>query len=467
MPRSRQMTDALAELLDAAQGPIYVLDDARRIVFCNRSLSAWTGVRAADLVGRRVDYHSRSAAEGPPGVAAGLCPPPAALAGAQTVGHVSCMSSDGRLLHRRARFVPLPEAIADTADLSSGVVVFVAPVDREADDLTAADADELSADELHLRIHQFRVAQAHRYDVDRLVGSSPAAQRARAQVHVAAGTDAAVLVVGSSGSGCGHVARAIHYQSDSSRQTRLVPLSCEIQSADVLRQTYQSLTSRASGDRHGTLLLEHADAMSVELQTQLATLSAAERSPIRLLSTAQRNLDALATAGTFRRDLACMLSTITIELCPLSERIDDLPILIQLLLEDSNQGPGKQIAGVSPEALDLLAGHEWPGGIDELAQVIQSAHRAAEGHELRVHDLPARIRQATEGARHPRREEETIVLDKFLARIEDQLIRRALARAKGNKAQAARLLGMTRPRLYRRLVQLDRADKTPSGPVAN
>ena len=78
----------------------------------------------------------------------------------------------------------------------------------------------------------------------------------------------------------------------------------------------------------------------------------------------------------------------------------------------------------------------------------------AAGPEVQPEDLPERLRWVAEAATRPQRKEEAIVLDEFLGRIERELIRRALARAKGNKARAARLLGLTRPRLYRRMVQL-------------
>jgi DNA-binding NtrC family response regulator len=89
-----------------------------------------------------------------------------------------------------------------------------------------------------------------------------------------------------------------------------------------------------------------------------------------------------------------------------------------------------------------------------LAEVVSEAHLKAAGPEIGLEDLPERLRLATDAARQPSRPEETIVLDEYLGRVERELIRRALARAKGNKARAARLLGVTRPRLYRRMVQL-------------
>ena len=119
----------------------------------------------------------------------------------------------------------------------------------------------------------------------------------------------------------------------------------------------------------------------------------------------------------------------------------------------------------SPEALDRLDGYGWPGNVDELAQMVAEAHERAEGVEIQVDELPERIRLAADAAAHPHRAEETIVLDEFLGRIERELIRRALARAKGNKTRAAKLLGMTRPRLYRRLVHLGLDESAAEAPA--
>jgi DNA-binding NtrC family response regulator len=156
----------------------------------------------------------------------------------------------------------------------------------------------------------------------------------------------------------------------------------------------------------------------------------------------------------FRADLAAMLSTIVISLPPLAQRRGDLPLLAQLFLEDCNAAGGRQIGGFSQAALDRLDAFPWPGNLDELAQAVAEAHRKAAGPEIGVDDLPEKLRAAAQAAAQPRRVDETIVLDEYLGRVERELIRRALTRAKGNKARAARLLGMTRPRLYRRMVQL-------------
>jgi DNA-binding NtrC family response regulator len=109
---------------------------------------------------------------------------------------------------------------------------------------------------------------------------------------------------------------------------------------------------------------------------------------------------------------------------------------------------------VRPDALDQLALYRWPGELEELRSVISAAHAAATTHEITPADLPPIVHHAARAAAAPRRAHEKIVLDELLESIEREVIARALAQAGGNKSAAAELLGMTRPRLYRRLVQL-------------
>jgi DNA-binding NtrC family response regulator len=172
-------------------------------------------------------------------------------------------------------------------------------------------------------------------------------------------------------------------------------------------------------------------------------------------------------AGTLASVDAALLSaisTITIQLPPLSDRLEDLPILAQYFLEACNQGSGKQVGALRMDALDQLALYSWPGELAQLQEVIVAAHRAAMSQEISVADLPTIIQHASRAAQRVRREPERIVLDELLAAIEKEAIVRALDESGGNKSEAAALLGMTRPRLYRRLVQLgmagDDADET-------
>jgi DNA-binding NtrC family response regulator len=277
-------------------------------------------------------------------------------------------------------------------------------------------------------------------------------QLARRQIELAANGRNSVLLVGPSGSGRRHLASTIHYASPSGA---LMPLDCPLLEGDLL-ETIQAafLREKLLGEPPGTLLLHRVDEISVEVQMELAAVLLRRPSTWRVLATAAEPLIELAKRGKFRGDLAAALSTVTIELPSLRSRMEDLPLLAQAFVEECNARGTKQLAGFTSAALDLLHSHIWPGNLDELAEVVAEAHQRAAAREIDVGDLPERLRLANQAAAYPRRVDETIVLDDYLARIERELIRRALARAKGNKARAARLLGTTRPKLYRRMVQL-------------
>jgi len=451
MARARSSTAELAKLLNSVAQPIYVLDDEQTLVFCNRACLDWVGRTAEELQGRRCAYHSNPEVSGLEAVAAGLCPPPPAMAGREMSGTVACLAADGRLCRRRARFLPL---LSDPEEVI-GLVAVVDPEDLPESE-TAAAASPTEAARLHEQIRSFRHQAAARWSPDRLLGESPAMCRARAQIALAAGSEASVLVVGPPGSGRQHVAHSIHYARRGGSSGSLVPLACSVLGAELIRSTVAALADRRPSPEQpgrGTLLLNDADQLPAEVQAELAEVFSGKSFPLRLIATARRPLLELPREG-YREDLAAVLSTVVIELPPLSERRGDLPMLAQLFLEEANQRSTKQVAGFSPEALDRLDQYPWPGNVDELAQVVARAHQRAEGPQIGVADLPERIHLAADAAAHPRRSPETIVLDEFLGRIERELIRRAMARAKGNKTRAAKLLGMTRPRLYRRLVRL-------------
>jgi DNA-binding NtrC family response regulator len=405
-------------------------------------------------VGQYCRYHSSVEVTGAAAAAAAICPPPEVFSGQAAEAHVACPTLDGRLPRRKARFLPL----ISESDQVRMVIALVDAADEAAIDPLATDCREPSSAELHGRLQRFRHAQRRRYAAEQLLGDSPVMGRVRAQVALAAGQQASVLIVGPPGSGRGHVARAIHYSIDPSPAAPpLVPLSCAALPGELLSSTLHAVVKshrKREEPVSGTLLLAEVDQAPADVQAQLADWLAAGSMPLRLISTAAAPLARAVAREEFREDLACLLSSLVIELPPLAERRGDLPLLAQRFLEEHNVRSARQLRGWSAEALDRLASYSWPGNLAELAEVAREAHAAAAGIEVTVGDLPPRLRLAADAAARPRRTVETVVLEEFLAGIERQLIERALAQAKGNKTRAARLLGMTRPRLYRRLVQL-------------
>jgi DNA-binding NtrC family response regulator len=486
MARRRVHAAEFIKLLESASRPLYVVDDSLTIVYLNEACRAWLGEAADALPGQTCVYDSgdkKSAAER---LAAGLCPPPAVLEGREVTAALA-YDSGGQTLYRSARFVPLNWA----GEPALCILALVDAYDSLQADMEAAapEADESQA--LHLQLQRLRQRRNARIVAASVVGVSPAARRAAAQTEVAAATRANVLLVGPPGSGRRRLAEAIHYAGISGRKgdspvfsggasmadatkrpaktgivPLLVPLECGLLDADLILSTLRaaaghSRSGSAAGDG-GTLLLCDADRLPHEAQAAVVAALSPPGSPWRAIATAAAPLIDLAPRGRFREDLAAMLSTITIELPPLSQRRGDVPLLAQALLEEQNARGGKQLGGFAPDALDRLCAYPWPGEIAELAQVVAESHTRAAGTQVTRADLPERLHVVAEAAARPRRKEEPIQLDEFIARIERELVRRALARSKGNKAKAARLLGLNRPRLYRRMVQLGLIEREES-----
>jgi len=451
MTRRRSHAAELVRLLELASQPLYVLDDALAIVYLNEACRNWLGAGAEELLGRKCVYHCGDGLSGPDAAAAGLCPPPVVLEGREASADVVNGSAQPAQI-RRARFVPLCRP--DEEILC--VIALVDPQDRaeKSPEVAASASDE--SQELHAQLQRLRQQTALRYRIDRVSGDAPAMRRARAQAEVAVATRASVLLLGPPGSGRRHLAEVIHYSAAVESCGPLVPLECGLLDVESIQSILRSLTAEK---KSGTLLFCDADQLPAESQAVLAASLPAAKCPLRLISTAAAALADLAPRGLFREDLAALLSTITIELPPLAQRRNDLPLLAQALLEEQNARSSKQIGGFSSEAIDRICAYDWPGNVAELAQVVAESHARASGRMIARDELPERLRLAAEAAARPRRPEEPIQLDEFVERIERELIRRALARSKGNKAKAARLLGLNRPRLYRRMVQLGLAEE--------
>jgi DNA-binding NtrC family response regulator len=478
----------LLRLLAQVSTPVYVLDDQRRIVYLNQATADWLNVSADELLHRQCRYQSGD----PDRIAAtadALCPPPEVFQGHMARAAVGKLADAGVTQRRLADFIPLREE----SDRWAAVLVVVdgeaIPADAQRSGI-GHEQDWSSRDEsqqLHELLWQFRRQAADRHQIDRIVGRSSAMVRVREQVKLAASGNSTVLIVGPPGIGRQHVARTIHFAAHertattndkpatadqrggsanhsgrSDDQSRaLVPIACAVLTSEQLRSTIWSLSERtAKGGRvaQSTVVLTDVDLLTPESQPEVLRWLDHIPSSLRVLATARQMPDSLVNEGGFNADLARRLSTLVIELPPLADRRDDLPLLAQMFLEELNAAGGKQLRGFATEAMDRLSLYDWPGQIDELAAMVRQSFSQAEGYEITSADLPKQLRLAAEAARHPRPVVESIDLEKFLTQVEAELIERALRQSKRNKSQAARLLGMTRPRLYRRMVQLGLAE---------
>ncbi len=446
MTRTRFHIAGLSRLLASAPQPVYALDADRTIVFANGACEAWTGLTADALLGRRCDYQSGYRSDGSPDPVHGLCPPPEAFLGRRATIDVAARDAAGAWQPRSADCLPL----GDEAAGGLGVLVVV----RAPATATTAPADrtEPTPDELHQRLRSVLRQSFEGCALGQITGTVPAIARVRQQVQLAGSVDARVLVVGPPGSGRETIARAIHYRGTSS--SPLAPLACNLLDAELLESTIASFVASCAElqiERPAALLLLEVDQLPSDAQQTLAGILSIGELNVRTLATARQSLVDLAAKGQFRKDLAFALSTLTIHVPPLCERLPDVPLLAQFFLERFNAGGGKQLSGFTADALDQLAAYSWPENVDELAELVQRACETAAGPLIQPADLPDKLRATAAADAYPQRTDDTIVLPEFLAEIEKELLQRALRRTKGNKAKAARLVGLPRPRFLRRL----------------
>ncbi len=424
----------LVKLFHASPRPIYLLDERRRIVFCNQALLSWVGCATGDLEERVSNYHTVSEVAGLDALAAGLAPPPATPQSDLTA-IVACPGPDGRLRRRLARFVPL----ATEAEHPSALMALVDAADLPETEASPPAGAEPDAAWLHERIRSFHRRAAARLGIDRLLGDSLLMRRLRAQVATAAGSAASVWILGPPGSGRQRTAEAIHYGADGAIGS-LIPLDCAVLSGELVISTVQTLSARrpsAERPAGGTLLL--ADVRSA------SSRRADQPGPGPLRTGVPPAIDRHGAAAVGRAAQGRQVpagpgaapSTISIQLPPLAERREDLPLVAQLFLEEVNSQGGKQLAGFTPEALDAMDAYAWPGNLDELAATVAAAQRRAQGPQIALADLPDEIHLAAAAAARPRKPEETIVLDEFLARIQRELIQRRCAGRKATRPRRA------------------------------
>ena len=446
MPRKLSPDKLIQRLLQSTAAPIYVLAENRQIVFANAACSAWLGQTLEALVGTVCEYLAPDQSAN--GSAPNLAPPPEVEAGA-ALGYVASTTDGGRV--RACHFHLLSSGEGEGRFILA--VVSGQPVSASEVDQFSGAASE--SQRLHAQLLELRAEWKKQYKSSAFLGVSPASQRIRSQIGLAAAGARRVLILGPAGSGRDHVARSIHF-SQGGAPGPLIPIACRLLDAELMQQTLAAFLKRHPPAKESgqALLLQDVDQLSATAQYELAEFLRLPGVELTVRSTAKRSLQRLAARGRFRADLAHALSTLTIAVPSLSKRPEDLPLLAQHLVEQENCGNSRKFSGFAVDALDQLAAYRWPGNVKELQQVVRESCGRALGPYITPADLPNRLRHDQFVAAHPPRKAEKIDLDKFLADIEREILERALAAAKGNKTRAATWLGIHRARLIRRLVQL-------------
>jgi len=301
-----------------------------------------------------------------------------------------------------------------------------------------------------------------------LIGVSMKMQRVYKMIEKVSRHEYSVLILGESGTGKELVARSIHFSGPRKDQpfapvacSALVPTLIESElcgyvkgAFTVAMQAKQGLLAAAQG---GTLFLDEVGDMPVDLQAKLLRalqeravkpVGSTERRHInvRIIAATNRDLDAAIRAGSFRKDLYFRLNVVQIKLPPLREHKSDIPILVTAFLERFSD-PRGPVRTISEDAMHRLIAYDWPGNVRELENAIERAVALGSGPILSVADLPSNL-QYPPTERVPEKDE---ILP--LEELERRAILRTLRETGGDKLSAARMLGIGKTTLYRKLKQ--------------
>jgi DNA-binding NtrC family response regulator len=313
-----------------------------------------------------------------------------------------------------------------------------------------------------------------------IIGTSPAMRRVYEILARVARSDASVLITGETGTGKELVARALHHQG--CRATGpFVAVNCaavphtliESELFGHVRGAFTDARAPRAGlfiqANGGTLFLDEIGELPVDLQPKLLRALQDRRVrpvggdtetafDVRLVAATNRSLEAAVTGGTFREDLYFRINVIHVDVPPLRTRGEDVLLLAQHFIDLGATRRQKRLAGLSSEAAERLLAYPWPGNVRELQNCIERACTMADGDHISVADLSERIRRHHVG----KRTQVPIAELTSLATLEDRHIRRVLDAVKGNRSLAARILGLDRKTLTRRLGDSRRVKGLPN-----
>ncbi len=322
---------------------------------------------------------------------------------------------------------------------------------------------------------------ADRNPIDGIAGTSPAIRETIEMIRRVSDSDATVLVTGESGTGKELVARALHNLSPR-RDQPFVAVNCAAMPAPLLeselfghlrgaftdaKRARPGLFVQAGG---GTIFLDEIGEMPLEMQVKLLRVLQERRvRPVggdeevafeaRVITATNRDLETEVEEKRFREDLFYRINVVAIPVPPLRSRGGDILLLAQYFLDRLAARAGRAVRGISGPAARLLMDYDWPGNVRELENCIERAVALCRLDEITVDDLPLKVQEHQSSKIVITTESPGELIT--LSEMERRYVRQVLAAVGGNKTHAARILGIDRRSLYRRLEEpKDKSEKT-------
>lgn len=387
------------------------------------------------------------------------------------------------VLHLAKNMTPMPPVILVTAHadiptckqaLNEGAYDYIEkPLDLDYFRAQVARAAEKAALAKQNQVLQEQLSESAGFEG--IVGTSQAMRRVVQTARQVAPSDIPVLILGESGTGKELVARAIHNNSKR-RRNRLVTLNCAGLSESILEDELfghvknaftGAQTEREGRFEHadeGTLFMDEIGDMPNPMQAKLLrvlengeVVRLGANDPIqvdvRLISATNRKVDEMVAEKQFREDLYFRIKGVTIQIAPLRDRREDIPLLIHYFIQQISEKYKKEISGMDPRAQQALMAYSWPGNVRQLRNVIENMVVLTNSDTLTPDLLPPEIQPANHDAAMPSNN----LVGISIKQAEKELIRNTLQMVSGNREQAAKILGMGERTLYRKIKEYDLA----------
>jgi DNA-binding NtrC family response regulator len=390
--------------------------------------------------------------------------------------------SEGLDMLTRAQSIPHPpvsvlmtaygsEKVAVQAMKQGAYDYITKPLDLEKLDAVLVRA--LHSRKVETENRQLREELDKKFGLEKLIGNAPAMVEIYERIRQVAPSRATVLIEGESGTGKELVAQSLHMLSPR-KASRFVVVHCAALSSQLLESelfghekgAFTGASERRAGRfeeaNHGTIFLDEIGEIDAATQVKLLRALGEQtiqrvgsnqniKVDVRVVAATNKNLEAMVREGKFRDDLFYRLDVVPIRLPPLRERREDIPLLINAFVQEFARQNSKRITGLSADAQEALQRYEWPGNIRELRATIERAVILCRGERIGLRDLPDRIQGKPEAADRPGGAISVSSTDLNLEKMEKSFIEQALRLTDGNVTEAAKLLGISRRTLHRKI----------------
>ena len=428
-------------ILDCIADGVFTVDDEWKVTSFNRAAERITGVPAADAIGKRCCDVFR----------ANICEGACALKETLQSGR-SIVNNTVYIVSAEGQRIPISISTGILKDTAGNVIGGV----ETFRDLST--------------VEQLRKELQEKYTFADIIGRSHPMQQLFDILPQIAASDSTVLIEGASGTGKELFARAIHDLSGRGKK-RFVVVNCGALPDTLLESELFGYKAGAFTDARrdkpgrfaaadgGTILLDEIADISRAMQSRLLRvlqervfepLGSVEpvEVDVRVVAATNKRLSRLVRKGAFREDLFYRINVVKLELPPLRDRREDIPLLIEHFIEKFNRLQDKDVTGVSDEVMGILMEHDYPGNVRELENIIEHAFVLAPGKLIELGDLPLSLR--TEAEREPLRSKGR----RDLRSLEAMHIADAIRRNGGNRKAAANELGINPSTLFRKIKSL-------------